>query len=91
MIKPIVLPGNGSTCVFPGASVRYFESFFSKKETNRYFKQLKDEILWQQDSITVYGKEYSQPRLTALYATNSLPYSYSGITMHPHRITPLLF
>jgi alkylated DNA repair dioxygenase AlkB len=91
MIKPILLPGNGSTCEFPGASLRYFESFFSKKETNRYFKQLKDEILWQQDSITVYGKEYSQPRLTALYANNSLPYSYSGITMHPHRITPLLF
>ena len=67
MIKPIVLPGNGSTCKFPGARLRYFESFFSKRETNRYFKQLKDEILWQQDSITVYGKKYSQPRLTALY------------------------
>jgi alkylated DNA repair dioxygenase AlkB len=90
MIKPIVLPGNGSICEFPGARLRYFESFFSKGETNKYFEQLKDEILWQQDSITVYGKTYSQPRLTALYANNSLPYSYSGITMHPHQITPIL-
>ena len=91
MVKPIVLLGDGSITEFPGTRLRYYESFFSKKKAEKYFKQLKDEILWQQDYITVYGKTYSQPRLTALFGNNSNPYSYSGITMHPHQITtPLL-
>ena len=31
-----------------------------------------------------------QPRLTALYANNALPYSYSGIKMHPENMTHIL-
>ena len=31
-----------------------------------------------------------QPRLTALYANNDLPYSYSGIKMHPENMTHIL-
>ncbi|HCO85227.1 MAG TPA: alpha-ketoglutarate-dependent dioxygenase AlkB, partial [Arenibacter sp.] len=42
---------------------------------------------WQQDNITVFGKTYPQPRLTALFGDNSRPYSYSNITMHPHTFT----
>ena len=91
MVKPIVVIGDGSIIEFPGTRLRYYESFFPKKKAEKYFKQLKDEILWQQDYITVYGKTYSQPRLTALYGNNSNPYSYSGITMHPHQITTPLF
>ena len=90
MIKPIVLPGNGSITEFPGAQFRYFESFFKNEKSEKYFNQLQNEIHWRNDSITIYGKTYPQPRLTALYSTNSIPYSYSGITMYPNQITPLL-
>ena len=31
-----------------------------------------------------------QPRLTALYANNALPYSYSGIKMYPEKMTNIL-
>jgi alkylated DNA repair dioxygenase AlkB len=44
-------------------------------------------VNWQQDNITIFGKTYKQPRLTALYANNSKPYSYSNITMQPTLFT----
>jgi alkylated DNA repair dioxygenase AlkB len=44
-------------------------------------------VLWQQDDIKIFGKVYQQPRLTALFGTNGKPYSYSNITMQPHRFT----
>lgn len=90
MLKPLILPSDGTPTDFPGARLRYFDSFFTEKEAEAHFKQLLKETPWQQDPITVFGKTYTQPRLTALYANNSLPYSYSGITMHPHQMTPLL-
>ena len=90
MLKPLVLSSDGSPKDFPGARLRYFESFFSKKETENFFNQLLEETKWKQDVITVYGKTYPQPRLTALYAINTLPYKYSGINMYPLPMSPLL-
>ena len=90
MLKPLILPSDGTPTDFPGARLRYFDSFFTEKEAEAHFNQLLKETPWHQDPITVFGKTYAQPRLTALYANNSLPYSYSGITMHPHQMTPLL-
>ena len=72
------------------ASVTYYPSLFSKEESDFYFKELYKETPWQQDDITIFGKTYPQPRLTALYASNGLAYSYSGIKMHPHNFTPAI-
>ena len=71
----------------PNAELIYIESFYNLDHADHYFKILKETTIWQQDDITVFGKTYKQPRLTALYANNSHPYSYSNITMHPHRFT----
>ena len=90
MLKPLELSSDGSPKDFPGARLRYFESFFSKKETETFFNQLLKETKWQQDLITIFGKTYPQPRLTALYAINTLPYKYSGISMYPLPMSPLL-
>jgi len=67
-----------------GADVTYYPDFFPSNEANKYFKTLLDEIHWKQDDITVYGKTYLQPRLTAFYADNKNQYKYSNITMVPH-------
>jgi len=69
------------------ADIRYYPNFFNEEESNFYFSQLLHNTKWQQDNITVFGKTYKQPRLTALYASNKNPYSYSNITMHPHVFT----
>ncbi|WP_350287642.1 alpha-ketoglutarate-dependent dioxygenase AlkB [uncultured Croceitalea sp.] len=67
----------------PDAEISYYPNFLNKQKANHYFDSLKTAIPWQQDDIAVFGKTYTQPRLTALFANNTLPYSYSNITMHP--------
>lgn len=71
----------------PDSSIVYYPEFFSIEESNHYFKLLLETISWQQDNITVFGKTYKQPRLTALYANNKENYSYSNIIMTPHAFT----
>lgn len=71
----------------PGANVTYYPDFLSLEKASLYFKVLHEETPWQQDDIKVFGKVYPQPRLTALYASNNIPYSYSNITMHPLSFT----
>ena len=51
-------------------------------------QRLIDECAWRQEQITVYGKPYLQPRLSAWYG--DLSYGYSGIRLEPRGWTPLL-
>lgn len=74
----------------PDADLEYYPTFFSTERANDLFEKLKSEIPWQQDSITVYGKNHLQPRLTALYGNEGKPYGYSNIIMQPHSWTPLI-
>ena len=71
----------------PNAEIIYLENFYDTKRADHYFDILKNTVHWQQDDITIFGKTYQQPRLTALYANNSKPYSYSNITMQPTLFT----
>jgi len=71
----------------PNAEVVYIPNFYSFEKANHYLKILKETIEWQQDTITIFGKTHKQPRLTALYANNNQPYSYSSITMFPKVFT----
>ncbi|AUC75569.1 alpha-ketoglutarate-dependent dioxygenase AlkB family protein [Olleya sp. Bg11-27] len=74
----------------PDAEISYFPNFFNLEEANTYFDLLLNDIPWQQDDITVFGKTYAQPRLTALFGHNGNPYSYSNIIMHPRGFTSAL-
>lgn len=71
----------------PDSHISYYPNFLSATEADSYFRILREQTTWQQDDIRVFGKTYPQPRLTALYANNEKPYSYSNITMHPHVFT----
>ena len=68
----------------PNAELIYYPNFYSQDEATSYFNKLRKNTPWQQDDITIFGKTYPQPRLTALYANNDIPYSYSNISMRPH-------
>ncbi|WP_047244731.1 alpha-ketoglutarate-dependent dioxygenase AlkB family protein [Maribacter thermophilus] len=74
----------------PDSEIFYCPEFLNKKVADDFFKHLRANTPWQQDDIKVFGKVYAQPRLTALYANNNKPYSYSNITMRPHLFTPEL-
>ena len=74
----------------PDAELIYIPDFFTKSESDTLFNTIKEHTNWRQDDIKIFGKTYKQPRLTALYAENDAPYSYSNITMHPNPFTPEL-
>ena len=64
--------------------VTYYPKFFNTNEANLYLDILSKKLDWKQDDITIFGKTYLQPRLTAFYAENLNTYKYSNITMKPH-------
>ncbi|MEZ4778783.1 MAG: alpha-ketoglutarate-dependent dioxygenase AlkB [Flavobacteriaceae bacterium] len=72
------------------AEIFYYPDFISKETANDYFQKLKKDTPWQHDTITVFGKTYPQPRLTALYGTKGKSYTYSGITMNPAPFTKII-
>lgn len=49
-----------------------------------------DTTPWRSESITLYGKAYLQPRLTAWYGDEGQVYTYSGLTLQPLPWTPVL-
>jgi alkylated DNA repair dioxygenase AlkB len=67
--------------------VIYIPNFYSYEQGKQIFNTLRNTIDWQEDFITIFGKTYKQPRLTALYANNQKPYKYSNITMVPKDFT----
>jgi len=74
----------------PDADIVYYPNFFDTTRANELYEKLQQEILWQQDDITVFGKTYPQPRLTALFGNEGKPYAYSNIIMQPNPWNPLL-
>ncbi|GMU86899.1 MAG: alpha-ketoglutarate-dependent dioxygenase AlkB [Ignavibacteriales bacterium] len=65
-------------------SFQYYCTFFSRSESDEFFSRLLEDIEWKQESMRIYGKLVSFPRLTAWYGDNDKPYSFSGITLKPH-------
>ncbi|MFZ8961003.1 MAG: hypothetical protein ACO2Y1_04970 [Flavobacteriaceae bacterium] len=60
------IPDDGTLIRLPDAQFRYFKHFFSALEAQQLYTQLEEQPQGQQEPITVFGKPYSQPRLTAL-------------------------
>lgn len=47
-------------------------------------------IAWHQDTIKMYGKEHTLPRVSAWYGDTGKSYKYSGILLHPKPWSPAL-
>ncbi|HIK36669.1 MAG: alpha-ketoglutarate-dependent dioxygenase AlkB [Geminocystis sp.] len=67
----------------PLSEIFYYEDFLAKEEADCYFERLKNEIVWEEKEITLFGKTYKMPRLTAWYGDAEAVYSYSGLTFYP--------
>ena len=85
-----LFPDQKITFDLPDAEIEYYPNFFDTIMANELFEKLNDEIPWQQDNITVFGKTHPQPRLTALFGNEGKSYSYSNIKMELHPWNPLL-
>lgn len=75
-------PKEGLTVIENGEYI-FFQNFFSKAESDLLLKGLRNNIVWKQESMNMYGKRIDFPRLTAWYGNNDKPYSFSGITLQP--------
>ena len=84
-----LFPSDKITFDLQDAEIEYYPDFFTSAIANNLFLKLQNEIPWQQDDITVFGKTYPQPRLTALFGNEGKPYGYSNIIMQPNSWTPL--
>ena len=62
--------------------------FLPGPEASALFEQLRAEIPWRQDELTLFGKTYAIPRLHQWYGDRS--YTWSGIEMRPLPWTPAL-
>ncbi|CAZ98383.1 alpha-ketoglutarate-dependent dioxygenase AlkB family protein [Zobellia galactanivorans] len=68
----------------PGADVTLFENFFSLEESNRLFNNLLKNTPWQQEHITIHGKNVNYPRLTAWYGDVSKDIQYTNTKSKMH-------
>lgn len=75
-------PKEGLTVIENGEYI-FHRNFFSKSESDILLKELRNNIVWRQESMNMYGKKIDFPRLTAWYGNNDKPYSFSGITLQP--------
>lgn len=57
-------------------------------DTDTILSRLLADTDWKSESITLWGKKFLQPRLTAWHGEAA--YTYSGLTMAPLPFTPLL-
>ena len=70
--------------------VYYLPDYMDRTDAAAHFEELVNSIPWRSDKITVFGKTYDQPRLTAWFGEEGKSYSYSGISMQPLPFTQIL-
>jgi alkylated DNA repair dioxygenase AlkB len=73
-----------------GAEVYLYPAFFCTPDADRLLRELRDTTTWRQETIKLYGKNISVPRLTAWYGDEGTSYIYSGIKNVPLPWTPVL-
>lgn len=62
----------------------YIPNYFNKFEADFFLNDFINNIVWEQQSMNMYGKIVPFPRLTTWYGDNDKPYTFSGITLQPH-------
>lgn len=74
----------------PDADVSILYEIETPTDYETMLAKLISETVWRQESVKIYGKEYQQPRLVALYGDSGKKYDYSGISLRPLPWTNLL-
>jgi len=88
MIQESFLNSTETILLDDECKVVLLSSFIS--DSAQVFNQLKEELDWRQDQITLYGKTHDVPRLQAWYADPGLTYTYSNILLEPTPWNPIL-
>lgn len=78
------------TIPMPDADVSILHGMEAPLPYDHLLRKLIVDTIWRQENVRIYGKEYQQPRLVALYGDSGKKYDYSGISLHPLPWTDLL-
>src|SRR5690625_2913422 len=70
--------------VIRDGSYIHIPHYYTTEKADFYFNDLLKNAVWEQQKMNMYGKEVLFPRLTSWYGDHDRPYSFSGITLHPH-------
>lgn len=65
-----LLPGDGSALLLPG--------FIPVDEADALLARLRDGLPWEETSLSMFGREVREPRLSAWHADPGVVYGYSG-------------
>jgi len=63
---------------------------YQENYTDKTMAELLRDVVWRNDSITMFGKTHPQPRMTAWHGEEGLAYTYSKIKMISPGWTPAL-
>ncbi len=74
----------------PDAEIGFMRRFYGEDEAWQHFAALREEVPWRHEPITLWGKQFLQPRLTAWYGDAGADYTYSGLRMAPLAWSPRL-
>ncbi len=80
----------GESLPLPEADVTYYAQWLSHAEATHLLKTFLSEIPWQQEMITLYGKQHLVPRLQSWHGDADCVYQYSGLLMKPQPWLPSL-
>ena len=67
----------------PHLDIHLITEAFSPEESQKHLQVLLESTPWRQEQVTLFGKTYWTPRLSAWYGDPGKCYSYSGIRMEP--------
>jgi alkylated DNA repair dioxygenase AlkB len=70
--------------------VYYHGQIMASIEANKYFDELMNGILWENDQAMIFGKKIITKRKVAWYGDTAFSYTYSGITKQALIWTPAL-
>lgn len=74
----------------PDAEIYYSPSVELGAPPERILRELIERVPWRTEVITLWGKQYQQPRLAAWFGDPGAQYTYSGLSLEPLPWTDLL-
>lgn len=68
----------------------HLPGFIDETASENLLDNLRKEIIWKQETLKIFGRQYLTPRLTAWYGDAGMTYNYSGLKLQPLDWTPSL-
>ena len=75
------MPERQNPLVQPGLALRHWPGWLANADG--WFSDLRDQVPWKQEAITLFGRTHDLPRLTCWMADPGCRYRYSGIEQQP--------